>query len=534
MQGCGRMTPEAMIIESLFMVVDKDGNDVPFKLNSAQKAIDENLSRRNIIPKARQEGVSTYFLARFTAACLMYKNVKAVIISHDTESTQRLLQRCIYFCTNLRCKEKVKMGRNSLNTITFPKTNSMIYIGTAGSKKFGRGDTITHLHCSEYAYWPDPKGLLSGLMQAVPLSGEIHIESTGNGKGNDYHRRCMRAYNGESSWKCHFLNWIDFVEYAIPVDGIEADMIMNNLREEWEEPELVEKFNLTPGQIAWRRLKLEELDYDLHEFKQEYPIYINDCFRASGMSLFQKVNHKKSEDWVQESTFLHVLDGHPKLSYTYSLGADPSGGVGGDNAVAQILCVETGEQVAEYANNMIEPDMFGLKLAELGRRFNNAFITVESNNHGPVTLKTLRDDAEYPSELIYEESNGNGVFDDDRSLMRLGFRTTKRTKPILIGELRTALVGDITIYSEPLADELSTFIEHDNGELSAQENCHDDRVIAIALSNIGLTRAALYGTNTRVRQQKQVLHDPFSFDSIIADFKRDKGFPISPQHKTVQ
>jgi hypothetical protein len=57
----------------------------------------------------------------------------------------------------------------SKREFTFPKTNSMFYIGTAGARKFGRGDTITDLHCSEYAFWENPVDLFSGLTDAVPL-----------------------------------------------------------------------------------------------------------------------------------------------------------------------------------------------------------------------------------------------------------------------------------------------------------------------------------------------------------------------------
>ena len=208
------MTPEALIIESLFRIANKEGEDVDFVLNSVQRELDENLTGRDLIPKLRQPGISSYFLARYTAACLSKRNVKAVIISHEGESTQRLLSRCHYFLGNLRGPAPV-IGRSGMNVITFPKMDSMLYIGTAGSKKFGRGDTVTHCHCSEYAYWPNPKDLLAGLLQAVPMSGEIAIESTGNGVGNDYHRRVMRAYDGVSEWKCHFFGLQTYMEYSI-------------------------------------------------------------------------------------------------------------------------------------------------------------------------------------------------------------------------------------------------------------------------------------------------------------------------------
>lgn len=34
------MTPEGLVIEELMMIADKEGNDVPFKLNTAQTFLD--------------------------------------------------------------------------------------------------------------------------------------------------------------------------------------------------------------------------------------------------------------------------------------------------------------------------------------------------------------------------------------------------------------------------------------------------------------------------------------------------------------
>lgn len=520
------MTPEALIIESMFSVVDKDGKEGPFTLNSAQRLIDESLTGRDIIPKARQEGVSTYFLARYTAKCLSTRNVSAVIISHEGEATQRLLQRCQYFVQNLR-GPAADVGRASLNVITFPKMNSRIYIGTAGAKKFGRGDTITHLHCSEYAYWPNPKELLGTLLQSVPMSGEVAIESTGNGIGNDYHRRAMRAFNKQSQWKCHFLDWQSFPEYSVRLSAADEQRVMNGLIEEWEEPELVEKFGLTAGQVVWRRLKLEEMDYDIQFFKQEYPMTIDECFQASGQSIFARVKYDPTKKWVYLGNYMYALEDEPNQRDIYIIGVDPSGGVGRDNSCIQIININKMEQVAEYAHNRIEPDILGEHVAAVARRFNNAFIVVESNNHGPVVLDAIRD-AGYPEHLLYDMRSPGQDYEDP-TLMRLGFRTTSRTKPIMIGELRRSLAKTLTIHSPSLRDELSTFIEHENGTLAAQEGCYDDRVMALACANIGIERAGIMATPSGGVTQN-VYKDPFLLDNIIDEMgSRRSGFPISSQ-----
>ena len=519
-------TQERIIIENLFRVADKDGNDVDFKLNSAQASIDSRFTGRDIIPKARQEGVSTYYLARFAAKCLYKRNTRAVVISHDTSSTQRMLNKVHYFLENIKGPKAV-INNSSKNEITFAKTNSVFYIGTAGSRRFGRGDTITDLHCSEYAYWPNPKELITGLFQAVPKSGEIGIESTGNGVGNDYHKRCMRAAEGNSRFRLHFLDWLSFDEYKYDISEDMKAAVMGALVEEWEEPQLVKDFGATAGQLLWRRDKLEELDYDLTRFKQEYPSTLDECFQSSGHSIFGKVNYEQTDKWKRLDQHVYALEDHPRIGYTYVIGADPSGGVGLDNATMQVVCLDTYEQVAEFASDKTEPDVFAHKIAFMGNKYNKAFLSVESNNHGIVTLKILSNI--YPRYLIHRAFKSARGSSSDESLMALGVSSNTRSKPLIIGNLRTELADTLKIHSPLLKDELSTFIETETGKLEAEEGCKDDRVIALAMAIVGLSKAAIM-CGDKNKAQIEVI-DPFSLDSIIDEMTKGKNsFPISPQH----
>lgn len=525
-------TPERVIIEKMFRIADKDGNDVPFELNTAQASIDQNLTGRDIIPKARQEGVSSYFLARFAAICLTRRNARCVVISHDTLSTQRMLEKVHYFMRNIQGPPPV-LGSSSKGEIAFKKTNSVFYIGTAGSRAFGRGDTITHLHCSEYAYWPDPAKLLAGLFQAVPKSGEIAIESTGNGVGNDYHKRCMRAAEGRSRFMLHFLPWHTFPEYTYDVTPEVAQATMENLIEEYDEPELVEHFGLDAGRLLWRRDKLEEMDYDFPLFQQEYPFTLDECFQASGHSIFHKVNFVETSDWKREAPGLHILEGHPNASCTYVIGADPSGGTGHDDAAAEVFCLDTGEQVAEYTSDRIAPDTFAHKLASLGRRFNNALLSVESNNHGLVTIKELIGGVNapeiYPRSLIYRAFKSGKKKTPDESIVQQGVTTSTRSRPLMIGSLRKALVDDLLIHSETLRGQLSTFIETETGKLEAEAGCKDDCVMAAALASIAFTRATIRSLAKPTPIQRS--DDPLLIDNVIDELRgRGNKLPISAQN----
>lgn len=514
-------TEEAIVMETFFHVANKEGEDVKFRLNPVQRSLDEGLTGRDIIPKARQEGVSTYFLGRYTAKCMMRNNFNSVIISHESEATQRLLARSKYFIDTMEGGRRPEVTRNSLNNITFAKTKSSLWIGTAGARSFGRGDTIHALHASEYAFWPDGQRLMTGLLQAVPLSGEIAIESTGNGVGNDYYKRCNRARDGSSQYKLHFFDWQSFPEYSLPLSGDERVIFKRNLNEDWEEIELYKSGRLTLEQLAWRRLKLEDFDYNLNMFKQEYPMTMDECFQATGRSIFYKVNYKPTQDWIQQDHNLHVLDPHPIQGHVYSMGVDPSGGVGQDNAAIEIFDVELNEQVAEWTDNFTSPDNLAHIATDIGKMFNDTFMTVESNNHGLVTLDQLQDI--YPSELLFDTSGGTaGLTDDDKPLGLLGLRTTTRTKPLMIGRLRTAVARDTVVHSSALKSEMDTYIEVD-GKFGAEAGCHDDRVMASACAIWGMESAALAKEESdyEPEEDESIYKDPFSFEEIM---KRVPGF----------
>jgi hypothetical protein len=521
-------TKERMAMEALLMVADKEGNDVDFVLNKQQAILDSNLTGRDIVPKARQLGMSTYVLGRYFIKCLSKRNTRAVVISHDKESTQKMLSRVHYFKDNIKGPKAV-VKNASKNELTFPKTNSAFYIGTAGSRKFGRGDTITDLHCSEVAFWPDPITLITGLFQAVPRTGEIIMESTGNGVGNYYHRMCVRAAEGKGRWRMHFFNWLDFDEYNIDLSPDERDAVITSLDEEYDEPELMKKFDLSAGQIQFRREKLEELDYNVVQFRQEYPITLDECFQSTGYSIFQKIKYEPHPDWTRMDKNLFVMiDDYKHRRSRYALGVDVSGGVGRDRSVVQIIDLIKWEQVGEWVSDSTDPEYLAYEIAKIGERYRDAYITVESNNHGAATLLVLK--KIYPPSLLFRSKQ------DSDNLIHYGYKTSTKTKPIMLGNLRTELAQGYVVRSPLLRDELSTFVEKENGKMEAEQGCFDDRVMALAVGLMGGKRAGYLIEHESYKAQNSLIIDPFSMDSIIDElrgkYNQQEGtgdFPIPRQ-----
>lgn len=171
-------------IENRLLIVNKSGDRVPFLLNTVQeKYLSQDHTDRDVILKARQQGFSSLILAMFTADFLLSENSRSVIVADIADNAMELLDRVKGY---LRAYEeitgiKVPLKYNSRYELFNESMNSRYTIGTADNREFGRSKTITNLHLSEFAFYPDPEKLFAGVMQAVVPEGRVIIETTANG-----------------------------------------------------------------------------------------------------------------------------------------------------------------------------------------------------------------------------------------------------------------------------------------------------------------------------------------------------------------
>jgi hypothetical protein len=162
----------------------------------------------------------------------------------------------------------------------------------------------------------------------------------------------------------------------------------------------------------------------------------------------------------------------------YVCGVDVSEGVeGGDYSVAVIFDRRNGEEVAMF-RGLIAPDRLAEQINKVGRKYNNALMVVEINNHGLTTVTVLKQ-LVYPS-LYFRpakfEHIGSTITD------KIGWQTNKKTRPILIDDFAQAVRDDeFIIHSQDLLDEMSVFIYDKNNNMTAQEGFHDDCIFASAI-----------------------------------------------------
>ena len=167
---------------------------------------------------------------------------------------------------------------------------------------------------------------------------------------------------------------------------------------------------------------------------------------------------------------------YPKFDSPYVVAADVSLGVGQDYSTAVVLDKDY-KVIALYRDNRIDPSTYGELLFYLGRYYNNAFLCVESNSMGIATLQKLESMNYvnmYKQTKIANVSNEEGV--------RLGFRTTVSTKPVIIGNLKRLITDEaINIPSNIMIQELKDYISTETGKTEAAPGTHDDTVMALAM-----------------------------------------------------
>jgi hypothetical protein len=150
----------------------------------------------------------------------------------------------------------------------------------------------------------------------------------------------------------------------------------------------------------------------------------------------------------------------------------------GDFSVAQVLDGQK-QQVAIWRGH-VHPDYFADILFALGTHYNEARIAVENNNHGLLTAVRLGRDLAYPN-MFTDVSEGNL---DDRFTDTYGFRTSSKTKPLIIDRLRAALrEREIELNDRVTLQELLSYIVTESGSMEAEQGCFDDCVMALALAN---------------------------------------------------
>jgi hypothetical protein len=536
------------------LTVETEGRElVPMILGPGQVRLEEAIAKqrgqdrpvRIIYLKSRRIQATTGTAARFFHDTAFHAGVHTVVLAHDETSVQNIFSIYERFYQKYKpfsvgepvwvpdgtegrghVVEAIKLppGHPLSDRIYFKHggdpESSFIQIHTAGSTNFGRSFRITNVHFSEFPYYPNPGGTLAAVMSAVPkLPGTTAIvEGTAKTIGDYFHKLWQASIDPsvESEWVGLFMGWWEHPTNRMPLT-MPPDQFQESLSR--EEREMMARFRLTLEQLNWRRWTIvNDFNGDMQHFRREHPATPEDAFMASSRNRFSiphiqrmpiqrtpMVGELAWEDVGVEQRVV-CLPGEngalriyrmPEPGRCYAAGADPSGGAdvnGGDGepdpdfAVCHIFDRDSHEQCAVLRARLM-PGEFGRYVYKLLRFYNNAQVCLERNGAGVGSLESLLN-CGYPPGLIYHRPL---TPDQDPAVRsdKIGWNTDEVSRQQLLSLLDDAIRQSAIFVHDPITQqELLTFVINARGKAEAQKGCHDDTVMALALTVVVMARMA--------------------------------------------
>ena len=262
----------------------------PFIPNKTQQRLIRRLWHRNIIPKARQLGITTVACILWLDTALFVENMRCGIIAQDEQAAKAIFRDKVKFAYEQLpppLRAAMPLQRDSADELLFAHNNSSIRVATSM-----RSGTIHRLHVSEFgkicAKFPDKaQEVITGSLPAVPTTGIVIIESTAEGRDGDYYRMVQRAKAmkdagkelSNKEFRLHFFPWWQEPRYAIPADSVS---LSPRDEEYFSNTEAVIGRVLTPEQRAWYvTTRDNDLNGDVARMWQEYPSTLDESFQVS-------------------------------------------------------------------------------------------------------------------------------------------------------------------------------------------------------------------------------------------------------------
>lgn len=496
-------------------------------------------SLRGLILKARQFGFTTDYCIDMLDETLWTPGYAAAILGHEQGALDKIFEivrrAFVNLPEGLKPKTKADNTREYIFTHRFDglPLDSSIYVALKL-----RSGTVQWLHVTESAYIKDRQELNAGSKQAVPLTGRVTEETTANGFNEFYDfylQEKEKVGPGPLDYRTYFYPWYENPEYSLP--GTMPEITDEDKKFYGKEKELQEKFNLTDGQMLWRRWKINELRNErggiglsgLQLFKQEYPSTWREAFQSGLGNVFdsefleayeaEKVPEKYEIHNILKENYDRLDDGQkyltdeiirkydalfdkgvkiwrlPDPKREYVIGVDPSDGMGSDFGFIDVWAKprNTGEKLEQVAQveAKMRPDDLGDLAIQIAQFYNDAFLGVE-NNMLACVLHVSKNYDNYFSTVVMDEKT-------QRRTKKIGWSTNSKTRDIMIDDyIKYFEEYELLIRSAATLGQMQSFVRKENGKREHADGKHDDALfaafIAIQMKNYEPPRARGFTT----------------------------------------
>lgn len=468
--------------------------------------------KKVVLTKSRQTGLSTLMALIFFWKIIFFSKEWGVIISKDGKSSADVLDKIKENLKNIPQWLGIKITTNNKKSLVF--SNDSKIDSFARSRGAGRGTSPTMLLLDEFAFY-QTKGIAEGIIASVVPSvsatnGNMFIVSTPNGttgEGELYYRQvqelkdCGGVNEMESAILYDVQWWMcpdKIKEGGGPYKGYNDKLAKYEKRDFWHNPQakkeaedffkpIAEKPKENPW-LAFQYSSSGEVKYR-QEILQDFVVMGNSVFGAEIIETLQKNIERPiregdllNRNWKGLWFWKEPIPGH-----RYVLGADVAKGTADDSSSAQVIDIETDEQVAEYLGK-ISTKEFGKLLNDLGTYYNEAYLIVECNSIGEAVFNDLYYNYNYNNMYKMKKINKH-----DRTQVWTGWMTTTKSRELITDNFISCMADDeydgiIRFYSQRLIDQMKTWVWA-GGRPDHTEGSHDDDILAMAIALYNTAKA---------------------------------------------
>ena len=461
-------------IKNYVKIVNVDKGLVPFDMWDFQEEMvrDFHANRFSICKMPRQVGKTTTTVGYMLWCVLFQEEYNIAILANKGQLAQEILSRV------QKAYEYLPLWLQQ-GIITWNKRNIELENGSkiyayATSAAGVRGGTYNLIFLDEFAFVP--KNMADEFFTStypVISSGQtskVIIVSTPCGLN-------------------HF--------YKMWIDATEKRSLYKPIEVHW---------SMVPGRDAkWKEETIRNTSEE--QFRQEFETE----FIGSSATLISgaKLRSLAFRDPPWQEDCLDIYE-QPKEGRLYIATVDCSEGVGLDYHTINIIDVTQTpyRQVAKYRNNKLPLLFFPTVIYSLCRRYNEAFILVETNNVGQQVVDILHYDLEYENvyKIDHHHIKGQTISGGFKKASNFGIKTTKTVKKIGCANLKTLIESDkLLIQDFDTIAELNTFVRV-RDSYAAEEGNNDDIVMGLVLF-AWLTAQSYFKDSTNIDIRKVLLQE---------------------------
>lgn len=425
----------------------------PFQDKALEDFVKHN---QNIILKSRQMGITT-LVAGYSMWLMTFHNDKQILCLSITQETSKAIVTKVRFANdNLPSWLKVPAVEDNRLSLKLKNGSEIKAASSAGTS--GRSSALSLLVVDEAAFIDNIEEIWLSSQYTLSTGGKAIILSTPNGVGNWFHKMWTESEEGLND--------------------------MNRISLPWHlHPERDQKWRDEQTKLSGERGAAQECDCE---------------FSTSGNTVIEiPILEWYSKNQVTDPIEKRGMDKgywifkYPEAGKSYMVSADVARGDASDYSAAQILDIETMEQVAEYKGKLPTKE-YARALITMATEYNNALLVIENANVGWAVIQEVLDNS-YPnlfyssSDLQYVdvENQMSNKINAQEKKMTPGFTTSNKSKPLLISKLESYFRNkEVIVHSKRLVEELQVFIWKSgavSSKAEAMDGYNDDLVMSLGI-----------------------------------------------------